>query len=147
MSAQKYVSVPAESVEWLRMNYPQLCVKAGLCEQIAGTAYIRTVLQSTQKAPTLPRYLLDLIGEYGVARTDKIGEVEVQYRWELLIGGIKRYATDYARSAQFAAPAQPSHGGRQPVVLTCHKTFGRLCTCTKEQALCDGQGTPMPDFT
>lgn len=49
--------------------------------------------------PTLPRYLLDMIGEYGMARTDSIGQLEVQHRWEILIGGIKQYAADYAREA------------------------------------------------
>lgn len=68
--------------------------------------------------PTLPRYLLDQIGEYGVARTDTVGQIEVQYRWEVLISYIKRYAADYAssaiaadRKAQAGAVQQPAAAG------------------------------------
>lgn len=43
---------------------------------------------------TLPQHLLNLIGEYGMARTDGVSELEIQHRWLMLIQGIK----DYARS-------------------------------------------------
>jgi hypothetical protein len=43
-------------------------------------------------APTLPQSLLDLIGEYGMARTDGVSDVERLHRWQLLIDGIKDYA-------------------------------------------------------
>ena len=42
--------------------------------------------------PTLPKSLLDVIGEYGMARTDGASPLDVQHRWELLIAGIKDYA-------------------------------------------------------
>ena len=42
--------------------------------------------------PTLPKALLNLIGEYGMARTDRVSELEVQHRWLQLIAGIKTYA-------------------------------------------------------
>lgn len=49
--------------------------------------------------PTLPRTLLATIGEYGMARTDGLNELEIQDRWIALIDGIKTYAIDYARAA------------------------------------------------
>jgi len=49
-----------------------------------------------QGPPTLPQPLLNLIGEYGMARTDQLGPLEVQHRWLQLIDGIKSYASDYA---------------------------------------------------
>jgi hypothetical protein len=42
--------------------------------------------------PTLPQKLINAIGEYGMARTDGVSSIAVQYRWEVLIGGIKDYA-------------------------------------------------------
>lgn len=41
--------------------------------------------------PTLPQSLLNTIGEYGMARTDRVSELEIQHRWLLLIVGIKDY--------------------------------------------------------
>lgn len=42
--------------------------------------------------PPLPQSLLDLIGEYGLARTDGVSDVERLHRWQKLIEGIKAYA-------------------------------------------------------
>jgi hypothetical protein len=42
--------------------------------------------------PTLPQSLLNLIGDYGMARTDGVSDVERLHRWQLLIDGIKAYA-------------------------------------------------------
>lgn len=65
-----------------------------------------------REPPTLPRYLLDMIGEYGMARSDGVGQLEVQHRWETLIGGIKRYASDFTRSAaQSTAPVSTGQAG------------------------------------
>jgi len=41
----------------------------------------------------LPQSLINLIGEYGFARTEGVGELERIHRWQLLIAGIKDYAT------------------------------------------------------
>lgn len=46
--------------------------------------------------PTLPQSLINLIGEYGFARTDGVSEIERLHRWELLIAGIKDYAASVA---------------------------------------------------
>lgn len=40
----------------------------------------------------LPPALLNLIGEYGMARTGVVSDLERLRRWELLIAGIKDYA-------------------------------------------------------
>jgi hypothetical protein len=53
--------------------------------------------------PMLPQKLLARIGEYGLARTDGVGDPERLHRWQLLIDGIKEYAADYARAALPAA--------------------------------------------
>lgn len=99
---------------------------AVLCEDCAKTHRTRIepivaareldVEAERREPPALPRYLLDMIGEYGMARTDSVGQLEVQHRWETLIGGIKRYASDFARSAaQSTAPSNsPEFGGVAP---------------------------------
>lgn len=53
--------------------------------------------------PMLPPSLLNTIGEYGMARTDRVSELTVQYRWEMLIAGIKDYAAEQVRAAIDAA--------------------------------------------
>lgn len=50
--------------------------------------------KSTPQMPMLPDWLLNAIGEYGMARTDRVSDVEIQHRWEELIRYIKRYAAD-----------------------------------------------------
>jgi hypothetical protein len=57
----------------------------------------------TDTLPPLPEKLLARIGEYGLARTDGVGDPERLHRWQLLIDGIKEYAADYARAALPAA--------------------------------------------
>jgi hypothetical protein len=59
---------------------------------------------SAHAPPTLPHELLKIIGEYGMARTDGVGMMEVTNRWEALIRAIKRYAADVAASASPVAP-------------------------------------------
>lgn len=58
---------------------------------------------------TLPQVLIDLIGEYGLARTDGVGEIERLHRWELLIAGIKDYTASQMREheARVRAEALP----------------------------------------
>lgn len=57
--------------------------------------------------PTLPQSLINLIGEYGMARTDGLNQLEVQHKWLSLIGGIK----DYARALLAQASAQSTDAG------------------------------------
>lgn len=57
--------------------------------------------------PTLPQSLLTTMGEYGMARTDGVNELEVQARWLALIEGIKLYAVAYGMTV---ARAKPEHG-------------------------------------
>lgn len=58
-----------------------------------------------QELPPLPQSLLIAIGEYGLARTDGVGELEVQHRWETLIRGIKQYAAALSRPYAIRAQA------------------------------------------
>jgi hypothetical protein len=61
----------------------------------------------SNKRHVLPDSLLNLIGEYGMARTDGVGELEVLHRWETLIRGIK----DYAQVLQsIQSPPAPQSG-------------------------------------
>jgi hypothetical protein len=68
--------------------------------------------------PVLPPELLNMIGEYGMARTDGLGDLDRIHVWELLIDGVKAYARHYARAALAArqAPIEPAKdaitGGR-----------------------------------
>jgi hypothetical protein len=59
--------------------------------------------------PTLPQGLIDRIGRYGLARTDKLGEIERIHLWQTLIDGIKSYATEQilADRAAGRASAEP----------------------------------------
>jgi hypothetical protein len=59
--------------------------------------------------PILPNTLLNLIAEYGLARTDGVSDIERLARWELLIAGIKCYAGDVL------AAAAPVPVERQPL--------------------------------
>ena len=81
--------------------------------------------------PTLPKYLLSLIGNYGMARTETVGTLEIQYRWEKLIEGIKRYATDYANLARRASSV-PAIQGTDEGAEFLAEVFNRL---TQEQKL------------
>lgn len=53
-----------------------------------------------REMPTLPKILLDLIGEYGMARTDGVNELEIQHRWLMLIDGIKEYARSVLKASE-----------------------------------------------
>ena len=65
--------------------------------------------------PILPQSLLNTIGKYGMARSDKCMPIEITNRWQLLIQGIKEYARDYALAAM--------QQGERPIdmVLFCPK--------------------------
>lgn len=65
--------------------------------------------------PTLPKSLLDTIGEYGMARTDRVSELTIQHRWELLIAAIKDYARPTATSVpmrRWSKPTTPCSASR-----------------------------------
>ncbi|MFC7515048.1 hypothetical protein ACFQUU_08535 [Herbaspirillum sp. GCM10030257] len=63
-------------------------------------------LQAEPALPKLPQSLLNLIGEYGMARTDGVNQLEIQHRWLSLIDGIKGYARNVAATPDSAAPAE-----------------------------------------
>jgi len=69
----------------------------------AGTDFFHLTSAGQSSAstmPTLPQSLLNTIGEYGLARTDGVGEIERMHRWELLIVGIKEYAAAQVEASQ-----------------------------------------------
>lgn len=45
------VQVPAHAVAWLKEYFPSLCVKAGMCEIVAGRLYTRSALATSANAP------------------------------------------------------------------------------------------------
>lgn len=51
-----------------------------------------------RELPPLPQTLIDLIGNYGLARSDGASEPERLHRWQLVLDSIKAYALS-ARSA------------------------------------------------
>lgn len=50
----------------------------------------------------LPQWLINRIGEYGMARSDGVSDVTRLERWEHLIAGIKGYANDHAAARSAA---------------------------------------------
>ena len=42
MTQEDCVIVSRSAIDWLKKHYPQLCVKAGLCERVAGRLYTKT---------------------------------------------------------------------------------------------------------
>jgi hypothetical protein len=54
--------------------------------------------EGEKNMPPLSQSLLNLIGEYGHARSDRESEAEIIYRWQTLIGGIKEYAANVLAS-------------------------------------------------
>ena len=42
MTCPETVTVNVKAVNWLKEHYPALCIKAGLCERIAGRLYTKT---------------------------------------------------------------------------------------------------------
>ena len=46
---EDYVCVERAAVTWLKKNYPELCIQAGLCERIGGKLYTRTGLTREQQ--------------------------------------------------------------------------------------------------
>jgi hypothetical protein len=38
------VTVNAQAINWLKEKYPELCIKAGLCERIGGRLYTKTFI-------------------------------------------------------------------------------------------------------
>jgi hypothetical protein len=60
--------------------------------------------------PSLPQSLLNLIAEYGFARVDGVNDFERIHRWELLIDGIK----DYASTARGIGVRSTTTEGRGP---------------------------------
>jgi len=43
------IPVRESAVEWLKKHYPDLCVKAGICEKIAGRYYTITTICECQR--------------------------------------------------------------------------------------------------
>lgn len=122
-----------------------------------------TTDHAMHELPTLPTNLLMLIGEYGMARSDKCTPIEVTHRWLLLIDGIKAYATDYARAAiQQAAGAVPEGCRIVPIEPTesmlvfVHRLawinavnaspspLGREAGSSDHLAACDGDRVQVP---
>ena len=54
----------------------------------------------TPTPPVLPKPLLDLIGEYGYARTAGLSEFERLALWDRLIVAIKEYAAQHAANTE-----------------------------------------------
>jgi hypothetical protein len=46
MNCHETVTVNAKAVNWLKEKYPELCIKAGLCERVAGRLYTKTLTTS-----------------------------------------------------------------------------------------------------
>jgi hypothetical protein len=49
MCRHETVTVNLKAVNWLKEKYPELCIKAGLCERIGGRLYTKTHYTTPQQ--------------------------------------------------------------------------------------------------
>lgn len=96
MTCKETVTVNADAVDWLKKNYPELCIKAGLCERVGGTLYTRTFLRTTPPVPTSLK----------IKAPNESGETMCVVKWMAetplgWVGSFRREALE-----QFYAPAQ-----------------------------------------
>jgi hypothetical protein len=85
----------------------------------------------------LPQSLINQIGEYGLARTDKVTEIERIHLWQLLIDGIKEYAKDY--TAEQLSSLRESH----EMLEWLEKRGGVLILASSEPAWFGPQGEAL----
>jgi len=71
MSCHETVTVSAKSVNWLKEKYPELCIKAGLCERIAGRLYTKTFTTP----PAAQRHWVGLTDEEWQDFSDRYGMI------------------------------------------------------------------------
>lgn len=64
----------------------------------------------TQAVELLPQSLIDLIGEYGMARTDGLSDPDRIHLWEMLIREIKLFAIAHAAASIEAPTSEPARG-------------------------------------
>lgn len=104
----------AERLEWMlrRVSGSWLRAHLGAVGDTGDMAELRRLIdsqrqparKSTPQMPMLPDWLLNAIGEYGMARTDRVSDVEIQHRWQELIRYIKRYAADCVSATTLPQP-------------------------------------------
>lgn len=104
----------AERLEWVlrRVSGSWLRAHLGAVGDTGDMAELRRLIDSqrqparltTPEMPMLPDWLLNAIGEYGMARTDRVSDVEIQHRWQELIRYIKRYAADCVSATTLPQP-------------------------------------------
>lgn len=86
---------PEQSDPGIRLTRAKLTTKRADAPGVLIDEHRQAPLHAdAAKMPVLPDWLLNAIGEYGMARTDRVGEPEILHRWQELIRGIKRYAAD-----------------------------------------------------
>lgn len=51
MNCFEKVTVNAQAINWLKEKYPELCIKAGLCERIGGRLYTKTFIDPPAAQP------------------------------------------------------------------------------------------------
>lgn len=47
MNCKESITVSRQAVDWLKKHYPDLCIKAGLCEMVCGRLYTKTLSYQT----------------------------------------------------------------------------------------------------
>ena len=55
MNCKESITVNRQSIDWLKKNYPDLCIKAGLCERVAGKLYTKILSVNLAAAPEAPK--------------------------------------------------------------------------------------------
>ena len=59
MNCFEKVTVNAQAINWLKEKYPELCIKAGLCERIGGRLYTKTFIDPPAAQPAQRKPLTD----------------------------------------------------------------------------------------
>ena len=60
------VTVNAQAINWLKEKYPELCIKAGLCERIGGRLYTKTFIDppAAQRKPLTDERILHFVNTH-----------------------------------------------------------------------------------
>lgn len=101
-----------------------------------------TTPQTNPELPILPKSLLNTIGEYGMARTDRVTPIEITHRWEMLIAGIKDYAASVRDAATQTAKAAPE-GVSAPKALCAVCGGGRHVAAHRPILSGPNEGEPL----
>ena len=92
MNCFEKVTVNAQAINWLKEKYPELCIKAGLCERIGGGLYTKTFIDPPAAQPEQ-----EPVGTFDVAINERTAAINYDCRKHKLVSGTKLYTTPPAQ--------------------------------------------------